>query len=221
MGEKRELVIALAGNANVGKSVIFNQLTGSHQIIGNWPGKTIERKEGYLIYKGYRIKIVDLPGIYSFSTYSEEEIISRNFIVEEKPDFVINVVDALHLERNLFFTLQLFELETNVIIALNQVDLLEKSEFKIDVKKLEEILDVPVIPTVAIEGKGIEKVIEKCIEIYENKKIITPFKFKYGKEVEERIEKLIDLIDEKKFPKRWLAIKLIEGDEEIVKLFED
>ncbi|MBC7195014.1 MAG: ferrous iron transport protein B, partial [Caldisericia bacterium] len=166
-------------------------------------------------------KVVDLPGIYSFSTYSEEEIISRNFIVDEKPDFVINVVDALHLERNLFFTLQLFELETNVIIALNQIDLLEKSEFKIDVKKLEEILNVPVIPTIAIEGKGIEKLIEKCIEIYENKKNITPFKFKYGKEVEERIEKLIALIDEKKFPKRWLAIKLIEGDEEIVKLFED
>lgn len=222
MGEKKELTIALAGNANVGKSVIFNELTGSHQIIGNWPGKTIERKEGYLIYKGYKIRVVDLPGIYSFSTYSEEEIISRDFILNEKPDFVINVVDALNLERNLFFTLQLIELNVNLIVALNQIDLLEKSGLSIDVEKLQNILGVPVIPTVAIENKGIDKLIEKCIEIYEKDIKIKPFEIQYGKEVEERIKILINLLPkEVNFPKRWLSIKLLEGEEDILKKFKN
>ena len=219
MGEEKELTIALAGNANVGKSVIFNQLTGSHQIIGNWPGKTIEKREGYLIYKGYKIKVVDLPGIYSFSTYSEEELISRDFIAKEKPDVVINVVDALHLERNLFFTLQLIELEAKLVIALNQIDLLEKSDFTIDSNKLENILNIPIVPTVAIEGKGIEKLIEKCIEIYEGEIKYEPIKIEYGKEVEERVNELIKVVSfDTSYPKRWFTIKLLEGDEEIKKL---
>jgi len=222
MGEEKELTIALAGNANVGKSVIFNQLTGSHQIIGNWPGKTIEKREGYLIYKGYKIKVVDLPGIYSFSTYSEEELISRDFIAKEKPDVVINVVDALHLERNLFFTLQLIELEAKLVIALNQIDLLEKSDFTIDSNKLENILNIPIVPTVAIEGKGIEKLIEKCIEIYEGKIKYEPIKIEYGKEVEERVNELIKVVSfDISYPKRWFTIKLLEGDEEIKKLVRD
>jgi len=222
MGEEKELTIALAGNANVGKSVIFNQLTGSHQIIGNWPGKTIEKREGYLIYKGYKIKVVDLPGIYSFSTYSEEELISRDFIAKEKPDVVINVVDALHLERNLFFTLQLIELEAKLVIALNQIDLLEKSDFTIDSNKLENILNIPIVPTVAIEGKGIEKLIEKCIEIYEGEIKYEPIKIEYGKEVEERVNELIKVVSfDTSYPKRWFNIKLLEGDEKIKKLVRD
>ena len=120
---KQKLVIALAGNANVGKSVIFNHLTGLHQHIGNWPGKTVERAEGTLHFKGYTIDIIDLPGIYSLSTYSLEEVISRKYIAIEKPNIVINVVDASVLERNLFFTLQMIELETPMIIALNQMDI--------------------------------------------------------------------------------------------------
>ncbi|MCX8095281.1 MAG: ferrous iron transport protein B [Caldisericia bacterium] len=221
MGEK-ELTIALAGNANVGKSVIFNELTGSHQIIGNWPGKTIERKEGYLIYKGYKIRVIDLPGIYSFSAYSEEELITRNFILEEKPDIVINVVDAVHLERNLFFTLQLIELNVNLLISLNQIDLLEESGFSIDIKKLEEILGVPVIPTVAVENKGIDRLIEKCIEIYEKNIKVKPIEISYGKEVEERIKKLMEILPKDfLYPKRWVAIKLLEKDEEIINKFKD
>lgn len=119
---KKEIVVALAGNANVGKSVIFNQLTGMTQIIGNWPGKTVERAEGTLRYKGRIIKIIDLPGIYSLSAYSQEEIVSREFIAFEKPDVVINVVDASNLERNLFLTLQLLELHVPMVMALNQID---------------------------------------------------------------------------------------------------
>src|SRR4030067_1825558 len=118
----RNLTIALAGNANVGKSVLFNHLTGSSQIIGNWPGKTVEKAEGTLTFEGQEITVVDLPGIYSFSTFGMEEIVSREYVALEHPDAVINVVDASVLERNLFFTLQLVEIEAPLIICLNQVD---------------------------------------------------------------------------------------------------
>lgn len=131
MVEKR-ITIALAGNANVGKSVIFNHLTGLHQHIGNWPGKTIERAEGTLRFEGYTIDVIDLPGIYSLSTYSLEELVSREYIALEKPDVIINVVDASVLERNLFFTLQLLELEAPIVIALNQIDVATRKGMKID-----------------------------------------------------------------------------------------
>src|SRR5208337_4598208 len=181
-------VVALAGNSNVGKSAIFNQLTGVDQIIGNWPGKTVERAEGMLQYKGLRIKIIDLPGIYSFSTYSLEEVVSRDYIALEKPDAVVNVIDASALERNLFFTLQLIKLGVPMVIALNQVDLMEKKGLSVDAKKLGEILGIPVITTVAIKGKGISELTENIIEVSENKK--PPTEIKYGKEVEQCIEKI-------------------------------
>ncbi len=218
---EKDLTIALAGNANVGKSAIFNQLTGLNQIIGNWPGKTVERAEGTLHYKGYTIHILDLPGIYSLTTFSLEELVSREYIAKEKPDLVINVIDATTLERNLFFTLQLLELETPVIIALNQIDLAEKKGIITDYKKMEALLRVPVIPTVAIKGIGIESLIKKAIETVEQK-AIKPVRMKYGKEVEERIEKINALTSKLKiqYPPRWVAIKLLEGDEEIIKLVE-
>lgn len=217
-------VVALAGNSNVGKSSIFNQLTGMDQIIGNWPGKTVERAEGLLQHTGMKelkIKIIDLPGIYSFSTYSLEEIVSRDFIALEKPDIVVNVIDAPALERNLFFTLQLIELDVPMIIALNQVDLMEKKGLSVDAKKLEEILGVPVVITVAIKGKGIKELTDKIIDATENKKL--PNKIKYGQEVEQLIEKLIAVLGSVNtvYPVRWMAIKLIERDAEIIKLIEE
>ena len=148
--KKKKLLIALAGNANVGKSVIFNHLTGLHQHIGNWPGKTVERAEGTLHFKGYTLDIVDLPGIYSLSTYSLEELVSRKYIAVERPDIVINVVDASVLERNLFFTLQLKELETPMVIALNQMDIAKSKGIQVNIKKLGQLLGVPVMPTVAV-----------------------------------------------------------------------
>lgn len=213
-------VVALAGNSNVGKSAIFNQLTGVDQIIGNWPGKTVERAEGLLQHKGLRIKIIDLPGIYSFSTYSLEEIVSRDFIALEKPDAVVNVIDASALERNLFFTLQLIELGVPMVIALNQVDLMEKKGLSVDAKRLGEIMGVPVVMTVAIKGKGIKELTEKIIEISGTKKL--PNKVKYGQEIEERIEKLITALGNVNigYPPRWTAIKLLERDAEIIKLVE-
>jgi len=211
--------IALAGNANVGKSVIFNQLTGLHQHIGNWPGKTVEKAEGTLHFKGYTVDIIDLPGIYSLSTFSIEELISREYIATEKPDLVINVVDASLLERNLFFTLQLLELETPMLIAVNQVDMAKKKGIIVDYEKAENILGVPVVPTVAVSGKGIYRMLETAIEVIEKKTKLEPLKPRYGEEIEERIEDLIILLSkiQLRYPARWVAIKLLEEDEEVEK----
>lgn len=208
----------MAGNANVGKSVIFNHLTGLHQHVGNWPGKTVERAEGTLRFKNYIIDIVDLPGIYSLSTYSLEEIVSRQYIAIERPDLVINVVDASVLERNLFFTLQLMELETPLIVALNQVDMAKKKGIEIDVEKLEELLGVPVIPTVATKGIGIFQLLERAVKTIENGQV-TRREVRYGEEVEERIARLTEMISgiPLDYPKRYVAVKLLEGDEEMAR----
>ena len=214
---KKKLLIALAGNANVGKSVIFNYLTGLHQHIGNWPGKTVERAEGTLHFKGYTIDIVDLPGIYSLSTYSLEELVSRKYIAVERPDVVINVVDASVLERNLFFTLQLIELQTPMVIALNQIDMAKRKGIQIDVEKLEKLLGISVIPTVAIKGIGISQLLEKTIEIIQKRPAEKHAQVRYGEEVEKRINKLTETIKNVQllYPPRYVAIKLLEGDEEI------
>jgi ferrous iron transport protein B len=212
-----KLLIALAGNANVGKSVIFNYLTGLHQHIGNWPGKTVERAEGTLHFKGYTIDIVDLPGIYSLSTYSLEELVSRKYIAVNQPDLVINVVDASVLERNLFFTLQLIELQTPMIIALNQMDIAKRKGIQIDIKKLEKSLEIPVIPTVAVKGVGIDKLLQKAIETFEKGPTKKHTHLRYGEEIEEKIGFLIEMARNLQFvyPARYVAIKLLEGDEEI------
>jgi len=186
---QKKLIFALAGNANVGKSVIFNYLTGLHQHIGNWPGKTVERAEGTLSFKGYTIDIVDLPGIYSLSTYSLEELVSRKYIAVERPDLVINVVDASVLERNLFFTLQLMELETPMIVALNQMDIAKRKGIEIDTEKLEQLLGVPVVQTVATKGIGISQLLEMAIKVIE-KGQTTRREVRYGEEVEERMAKI-------------------------------
>src|SRR5512136_1112796 len=132
--DKREYVVALAGNANVGKSATFNQLTGVDQDIGNWPGKTVERAEGLLQYRGQRIRVIDLPGIYSINALSTEEQVSREFIAHDHPDVVVNIVDASALERNLFFTLQLAELESPMILSVNQMDLAVQKGIRIDME---------------------------------------------------------------------------------------
>ncbi|HIH64155.1 MAG TPA: ferrous iron transport protein B, partial [Methanothermobacter thermautotrophicus] len=188
--KKSEITVALAGNANVGKSVIFNQLTGSNQIVGNWPGKTVERAEGYLKFQGRDIHIIDLPGIYSFSTYSMEEIVSRDFIINEGPDVVINVLDASVLERNLFFTLQLMEMEVPMVICINQVDMARQKGITIDDEKLEKVLGVPVVSTVAVKGRGLQELLRKTVEVADKKTL--PRIIEYGEEIETRIGKLMD-----------------------------
>ena len=212
--ESKRLRIALAGNANVGKSVVFNQLTGLHQHIGNWPGKTVEKAEGTLSFGGYLIDIVDLPGIYSLSTFSIEELISREYIAVERPDVVVNVVDASSLERNLFFTIQLMELEVKMVVALNQMDVAERKGIRIDVERLMGLLGVPVIPTVATKNLGLHQLMAKVLEVAEGGRAPRPLSF--GREVEKRIEALSEALEglETPYPKRWMAIKLLEGDEE-------
>jgi ferrous iron transport protein B len=211
---KVDFTVALAGNANVGKSTIFNQLTGVDQVVGNWPGKTVERAEGILQYKGKKIKIVDLPGIYSFSTFSMEELVSRDFIALEKPDVVVNVVDATQLERNLYLTLQLLELEVPTIIALNQTDLLKKRGIKLDPEKLSRELGVPVIETSAKTGRGLTQLSDAIISPKKKSKQI-----KYGAEVEAGIRRIEEAIPQNKtdYPTRFSAIKLIEKDSIIKK----
>lgn len=217
----KQLTIALAGNANVGKSVIFNQLTGLNQIVGNWPGKTVERAEGTLHFKGYRIRIIDLPGIYSLSTFSMEEIVSRDYIAVEKPDIIINVVDASSLERNLYFTLQLLELDAPIVMALNQVDFAVKKGLKIDAEKLSDALRVPVVPTVAITGSGIDELLSTVITAITGKKKLEPLKIRYGKEIEIRVQSIEKLVKVKLaqlctvYPARWVAIKLLERDADV------
>ncbi|MDH5688264.1 MAG: ferrous iron transport protein B [Candidatus Bathyarchaeota archaeon] len=215
---KGKLTIALAGNANVGKSVIFNRLTGLHQHIGNWPGKTVEKAEGTLHFKEYTIDIIDLPGIYSLSTFSIEELVSREYIAVERPDLVMNVVDASVLERNLFFTLQLMELETPMIMVLNQMDMATKKGIRINHEKLEELLGIPVIPTVAVRGTGVYELLETSVEMIDKGGVKRP-EIEYGEEVEEKIGKLTEKIGKIQFryPARWTAIKLLEGDEQVEK----
>ncbi|MDQ1280730.1 MAG: ferrous iron transport protein [Thermoproteota archaeon] len=216
-----DLTVALAGNANVGKSLIFNRLTGSSQIIGNWPGKTVEKAEGTLEFEGKKITVVDLPGIYSFATFGMEEIVSREYIALKKPDVVINVVDAAVLERNLFFTLQLLEMEAPLLICLNQLDAAEKKGISINIRQLEKALGVPVIPTIGIRGEGINELTIKTVEFAESGSGKTTT-LKYGVAVEERICILDRAIQaenlELEYPSRWIAIKLLEKDLEITDL---
>ncbi|MEM3459077.1 MAG: ferrous iron transport protein B [Candidatus Bathyarchaeia archaeon] len=217
----KQLRIALAGNANVGKSVIFNQLTGLNQIVGNWPGKTVERAEGTLHFEGYTIRIIDLPGIYSLSTFSMEEIVSRDYIATEKPDVIVNVVDASMLERNLYFTLQLLELDPPIILNLNQVDFAAKKGIKIDAEKLSSALGVPVTQTVAITGAGINELLSTVIAVATGEEQFKPLRVTYGKEIEKRVQTIEKLVSTKLpqicavYPARWIAIKLLERDEDV------
>lgn len=192
-----QLHVALAGNANVGKSVIFNQLTGLNQTTGNWPGKTVEKAEGTLHFKGYNIRVIDLPGIYSLSTFSMKEIVSRDYIAVEKPDVLINVIDASALERNLYFTLQLLELEAPVIVDLNRVDLAAKKGLRIDLDKLSEALGVPVASTVAITGSGLSELLSKVIAVASGEVKTRTLEIRYGREVEKRVGAIEGLLRDK------------------------
>ncbi len=221
MTEGRKLNIVLAGQGNSGKSTVFNYLTGLHQHIGNWAGKTIEKLEGTLFYKDYTIDVLDLPGIYSLATYSVEEKIAREYIISQKPDFVINIIDSTNLERNLIFTLQLLELECPIILVLNMVDLAKKKGVTIDSHKLQEIINTPVLRTVASRGFGLTEIIDKAIELKAQKKNnTTPG---YGKEIEKCISELSGSLSDINlpYPERWTAIKLLESDSDITGIIRE
>lgn len=218
------MTIALAGNPNVGKSTLFNALTGARQHVGNWPGKTVEKKEGNFKYKGQDIRVVDLPGTYSLTAYSIEEIIARNYIVKEKPDVVVHVVDAENIERNLYLAVQLIELGARVVVALNMVGLAEKQGIFIDEKKLSRLLGVPVKKIEANRNIGISHLLEAAIAESSKKRHVKPL-IHYGPELEEHIAKIEHEIRKKlALPKAyspgWVALKLLERDKEVVKLVE-
>ncbi|MBA7635305.1 Fe(2+) transporter FeoB [subsurface metagenome] len=222
---KKEITIALAGNPNSGKTTVFNNLTGARQHVGNWPGVTVERKEGSSNYQGYNIKVVDLPGVYSLTAYSPDEVIARNFIVNEKPDVVVDIVDASSLERNLYLTVQLIELEVNLVVALNMTDVAKSRDYTIDVDQLSELLGAPVVPMVASRNQGTKELFKQIVDTFEgktNKKI----KLYYGSELEEHINGLETIISRdrklsRQFPSRWLAIKLLEEDKEVLPKIAD
>ncbi|ATD54825.1 ferrous iron transport protein B [Clostridium chauvoei] len=214
--------IALAGNPNCGKTSIFNILTKTRQHVGNWPGVTVEKKEGTLKYNKKEYKVVDLPGTYSLGAYSEDEIIARNYIINEKPDVVINVVDATNLERNLYMTLQLLEMNTKVILAVNMMDEAQNKGISIDIKKLSKELGITVIPTVALKSEGINELIEAAIS--DNIKS-TSQEINYGDDLEKHISILEEVLKNNKntlgYEERWLAIKLLENDSYIKKLISE
>jgi ferrous iron transport protein B len=212
----RHFTIAMAGNANVGKSSIFNQLTGLAQETGNWSGKTVGITEGILQHHHQEIHITDLPGIYSFSTYSPEEIYTREYIFNTHPDVVINVVDATSLERNLFLTLQLKEMGVPVVIALNNSDVAEKKHINLDTPLLGKIMGAPVVKTIAIKGIGVHELIDEALSL-KNRTDEPENTLKYGREIENRIEQIIPALDKAvlKYPARWTAIQLMQGEKDL------
>lgn len=221
-GSNMYFKFALVGNPNSGKTTMFNEITGSTQYVGNWPGVTVEKKEGKARRFKEDIRIIDLPGIYSLSPYSMEEIIARDYIIEEKPDVVINIVDASNIERNLYLTMQLKELGVPVVIALNMMDVVESRQDKIDIKALEKYLDTPVVPTSASKGIGAKEVIERALEVAKSSgKVEAKGDFKY---FDDKIEKSLDEVtafisdvaDKNSLNVRWAAEKLLEGDEKVI-----
>ena len=204
--------IALAGNPNCGKTTMFNNLTGANQYVGNWPGVTVEKKEGKL--KGKKdVIITDLPGIYSLSPYTLEEVVSRDYILNEHPDVIVNLVDATNIERNLYLTTQLIETGVPVVIALNMADLLEKREIKIDTERLSMVLGCPIIETSALKGDGLNKLMEEAIRTANAKEAALPdaiFSADLEKEIDSVKQQLPASVSEDK--KRWYAVKLLEND---------
>ena len=207
------LRIALAGNPNSGKTTLFNALTGSTQYVGNWPGVTVEKKEGK--YKKQKdVIITDLPGIYSLSPYTLEEVVARNYLLKEKPDAILNIVDATNLERNLYLTTQCLELGIPVVIALNMMDIIEKNGDHIDVRNLSEKLGVEIVEISALKGTGVDKVAKAAIDAA--KKRIAPAAPKFSDEVEQVLDSLRPLLSEVPQDKqRWYEIKVFERDEKI------
>ena len=212
--------IALAGNPNCGKTTMFNALTGANQYVGNWPGVTVEKKEGKLKGKkgkGEDIIVTDLPGIYSLSPYTLEEVVSRDYVLKENPDVIIDLVDATNIERNLYLTTQLIETGVPVVIALNMADLLAKRGIKIDVKRLSMLLDCPIIETSALKGEGLDKLIDEAVKVAKKSEIDLP-KDIFSAELEGAVAEVKSVlpssVSEEK--KRWYAIKFLENDSKVV-----
>jgi ferrous iron transport protein B len=214
--------VALIGNPNVGKTSLFNALTGGHYRVGNWPGVTVERKEGRRRFRGKELVFVDLPGVYSLTAYSLDQRIARDYILSGRPQAIVDIVDATNLERNLYLTLMLAELERPMVVALNKIDLAGKQGIRIDVGRLSERLGIPVVPTVATKGEGVEELLAAVLEAADEG--IVPRPVDYGPELEAEIRRMEGELasvvsgELSRYPLRWLAIRALEGDEEVLRL---
>ena len=255
--------VALIGNPNVGKSVIFNSLTGLKQHTGNWPGKTVEKKVGYFTHHGLEFEVIDLPGVYSLSAVSEDEKVARSYIVDHRPDIVVDIVNASQLERNLYLTLLLIELQVNLVVALNMYDIVMSRGDRIDIEGLSRHLRAPVVSTTATRKEGIEELKDAILtaipphlreisiegepipihtagdlddgnHLHYHPKFhhhgeferLKPPAIKYSRVVESKLKRLVFILQEEKelldrFPPRWLALKVLERDPEILSLLVD
>ena len=223
MSEAVIATIALAGNPNAGKTTLFNALTGARQHVGNYPGITVEKKEGYVDAPQGLTRVVDLPGTYSLTAYSQEELVARDFLIHERPQGVINVLDATSLERNLYLTVQFLELGIPVTLALNMVDALEAKGMRIDSNQLASLMNVPVVRTVARTGKGVREALAAALD--HPQKSWRPLHISYGPDLDPVLQKMTELIAGRGFltetyPPRWLALKFLENDLVVRQLFE-
>ncbi|MBW1788492.1 MAG: ferrous iron transport protein B [Deltaproteobacteria bacterium] len=221
-----KITVALAGNPNAGKTSVFNALTGARQHVGNYPGVTVEKKEGRAFIDGREVHVVDLPGTYSLTAYSLEELVARDFIMGERPDVVIDVVDSSNLERNLYLAIQLLELGVPLVICLNMTDVAEQRGIHVDPEKLGQLLGAPVVPTVARGGKGMKELLKATVDLAWPNPTWDPLKISYGPDVDRAIDELSDILQGSR-PRRglisphWLAVKFLEGDPEILNTVDE
>jgi len=220
--KNNEVKVALAGNPNSGKTTMFNELTGSRQHVGNWPGVTVEKKTGRDSYQNYSLEVIDLPGTYSLGAYSEDEVVARDFLTTGDYDVVLNIINSSNLDRNLYFTVQLLEMGVDLIAVLNMADEAEKKGIKIDKEKIGQLLGTPVVETVASKGRGIDSLLAETVQHRDLSE--AALKIDYGSEVEDLISEVVSMLKEFDFTsqinQRWAAVKLIEHDPEAVKLLE-
>ncbi|GAB4334247.1 MAG: ferrous iron transport protein B [Desulfobulbaceae bacterium] len=213
--------IALAGNPNAGKTTLFNQLTGARQHVGNYPGVTVEKKTGIRGHGDARLVITDLPGTYSLTAYSVEELVARDFLVNERPDVVINIVDASNLERNLYLTCQFMELGVPLVVALNMIDVAAGRGIEIDADRLAELLKTPVVPIIARAGKGLDKLLDTVVEVAGRKERPEPVRLSYGEDLDRVLKDLAPLVEDRGlladlYPARWTCLKILENDDQIL-----
>jgi len=214
------LHITLAGNPNSGKTTLFNHLTGARQHVGNYPGVTVDKKEGFFTHKNNKIRIIDLPGTYSLTAYSVEELVARDYLVNEQPDVVVDIVDASNLERNLYLTCQFLELGVPLVIALNMVDVAEKRGISINTEKLSKLLGVPVIPIVARTGQGVDALFDTVLAVSRESEH-PPTLLRYGSDIDQALSEVVPLIEQNNlltstYPARWTGLKILENDEQIL-----
>ncbi|MFO7601449.1 MAG: ferrous iron transport protein B [Candidatus Desulfacyla sp.] len=217
---KKKITIALSGNPNAGKTTVFNAITGAHQHIANYPGVTVEKKYGTVMHKGREIEVVDLPGTYSLTAYSLEELVARNFVIDERPDLVVDIVDASSLDRHLYLAVQFKELGVPLVVALNMMDMAEARGIVVDAQALSSHFGAPVVPMVARSNKGIQDLLDKVVALADEKPQWEPAPISYGMDIDQAIEKISAIIErseiyDKKYPSWWRALKCLEMDSEI------